>query len=190
MAGEKQKAAQRARFREVAAEAMDVGKGWSGPGGESRVLDGAEELATRQATAAVEAGRRLRPNERRAIRREVIDEQAGQPEQVQRRRLGGPREWLEAMTSQQRRNVETTSYFRRLNAEQQARLLRLRDEVDELDARAELLLAQEREDAWLAEESAAATPTTKTTSRSGSSRSPARSSRPSPTPRGLRGARR
>jgi len=154
MAGEKRQAAQRARFREVAADVMDIGRGYSDRQGASRVLDGATDLAVAAATRATAAGRPLRPNERREVRHEVLGEQAGRPEQAQGRRLGSPREWLEAMTSEQRRNVEKTSYFRRLNTEQQARLLRLRDDVDEIDARAELLLAQEREDDWLAEQSA------------------------------------
>ncbi len=151
MAGERQKAAQRARFREVAADVMDIGRGYSDRQGGSSVLDGATDLAVAAATRATAAGRPLRPNERRQIRHEVLGEQPGQPEQAQRQRLADPRAWLEAMTSQQRRNVETTSYYRKLNAEQQARLLRLRDDVDEIDERAETLLAQEREDAWLEE---------------------------------------
>ena len=41
------------------------------------VLDGAEALATKRSTAAIELGRPLRPSEKRAARRELRQERAG-----------------------------------------------------------------------------------------------------------------
>jgi hypothetical protein len=153
VAGEKQKAAQRARFKAAALAAMDVGKGYTATEGASGVLDGATDLAVAAATRATAAGRPLRPNERREVRQQVLGEQVGrQPGGQPQRRRPTVREWLERMTPEERASVEQTDTFARLSAKAQAHLLRVRDDVDEIDARAELLLAQQREDEWLAEQ--------------------------------------
>jgi hypothetical protein len=162
MAGEKQKAARWERFREVSADSMDIGRGWRGPGrGGGSVVDAAidEAVATtaergrvRMAVAerdpvAIQAAQRALSAKKAELRR---GQAAGQPQR------GRPsvREWLERMSPEERESVERTETFARLSATAQAHLLRVRDDVDEIDARAEALVAQEREDDWLAEQSA------------------------------------
>jgi hypothetical protein len=149
--------AQRAEsFKAHALAVLDVGKGFTVDEGGSRALDGGTELAVAAASRAVLAGRRLRISEKREVRQQVLAEQAGrQPAGHTQRRRPSPREWLEAMTPAQRRNIEGTDYFKQQSTEVQARILRLRDEVDEIDVeaaeRAEYELASQREEAWLAE---------------------------------------
>jgi hypothetical protein len=58
------------------------------------------------------------------------------------------------MTPAERASVEYGDTFRNLSLEAQAHVLRVRDDVDELDEQADLLLAQQREDEWLSEQSA------------------------------------
>jgi hypothetical protein len=64
------RAAKAERTKAVVADALDLGKGWSGPQVGDRVLDGGAELAVRQSRAAIEAGRPLRPREKRALRQQ------------------------------------------------------------------------------------------------------------------------
>jgi hypothetical protein len=135
MAGEKQRAAQRSRFREVAAEAMDIGA----PAPQFRdTIAGAEDLALARAGAAVAAGRPLRANERRQIRQQVLGEQAGQQAaEGQRGRPSvaewrkGVRSWLLGLGPVERAEVEETARFRGFSARAQAEVLGIRERVNE-----------------------------------------------------------
>jgi hypothetical protein len=100
------RAAKAARLREVALDSLDVGRGaWTGPGRAADVVDAGVELATKQATAAVEVGRPLRPTERRQLRRETLDAQAGKRPVGQASSKPSLRDRLERMAPSERYEV-------------------------------------------------------------------------------------
>jgi hypothetical protein len=153
------KAERAARFK-VAAEqaAVDV---WSPHASEKAkdMIDAATEeaLATTAHRADLRAAVAARdPRAMQAAQRALAARKAelrqGQHAGQAERRRPTVREWLERMTPEERASVEQTETFARLSATAQAHLLRVRDNVHEIDARAELLFVQEREDAWLAEQ--------------------------------------
>jgi hypothetical protein len=108
------------------------------PSGYDPVMDGGAEIATARATAAIEAGRPLRPTERREVRRTVLAEQAGaQPAGQPQRRRPSVREWLEAMSPEQRAEFEFTERFQQLSEQAQAHVLRVRESVDAVEEEAE-----------------------------------------------------
>jgi hypothetical protein len=153
------KADQAARMKAAAQQAaVDV---WSPHASETSrdVLDVATEeaLATaghraelRAATAARDP-RAMQEAQRKLAERKAELRQSQAAAQPQRRRPT-VREWLERMSVEERENIEQTETFARLSVRAQAHVLRVRDDVDRIDARAETLLAQEREDEWLAEQ--------------------------------------
>lgn len=143
MAGERQKAERAARFKAAALDALDVGKGYTAGEGASRVLDGAEELATKRATAAVEAGRPLRPNERREVRRQVLGDQAGQRSaQAAKSKRPTIRERLEAMDWEARAEVVESIKDPKVKAY----VARIAADVDQIEEEAEYRAAVESEE--------------------------------------------
>jgi hypothetical protein len=99
------KAERAERLRSTALDSLDVGKGWSGPGRGTDPLDAGAELATKMATAAVQAGRPLRPTERREVRRRSLDAQAGKRPVGQASSKPSLRDRLERMAPSERYEV-------------------------------------------------------------------------------------
>jgi hypothetical protein len=137
------KAERAERAKAVAADALDLGRGWSGPTNASRVMDGGAELAVRRASAAVAQGQPLRPAQRRQLRHEFEQRPGGQPAG---QRKPNTRARLEAMTPAERDAVERTL----TDPEVADYVARIRDEVEDAEELAEYMLATEREEAALA----------------------------------------
>jgi hypothetical protein len=142
------------RFRELAGELMDIGKG--APRSADSVDAAIDEaLATtseraelRAATAERDPRAMQRAQARLAERKRELrgEPGAGQPQRPT------VREWLERMSPEERAAVEQSARFEGLSAQAQALVLRVRDDVDAIDEQADLLLAQQREDEWLSED--------------------------------------
>jgi len=144
----RQRKAERAeRFKAAALDALDVGRGYTAGEGASRVLDGAEELATRRATAAVELGRPLRPNERRQIRRETLEQ--GQQQQRRRPTID---EYLERLTQRQRDEIDQSAWFQNLDERHQADVHRRLAVLEQIEEEAEYRVARDLEEQALLEE--------------------------------------
>ncbi|MFL5934982.1 MAG: hypothetical protein ACJ75Q_00555 [Gaiellaceae bacterium] len=112
------------------------------------IFDGAADLATAKAQAAVAKGRPLKLHERREVRREELERQgSGQPAGQPQRRRPSIRERLEAMSPGER-DAAVASVR---DPEVRAYVAGLRDDVERLDAEAEYLVALEGEEALLAE---------------------------------------
>ena len=108
--------------------------------------DGGSDLAIARAEAAVAAGRPLRGTERRAVRHEVMAAHAAAQPQKRRPRL---REHLESLTEAERlAAVEKVTPGTR----ERAYMERLVESIAEVEYDAELLAAQQNEEAWLAAE--------------------------------------
>jgi hypothetical protein len=127
------------------------------------VFDGGAELATARATAALEAGRPLRPSERRQVRREVLGQPAGQQADGQSQRRGPTiDEYLESLSERQRDEIEQSDWFQNLDERHQADVRRRLAVLEEVEAEAEYefavwkeeqeLAAQEDTEAWPEEE--------------------------------------
>ena len=108
------------------------------------VEDGGTDLALARAAAAAEAGRPLRGTERREVRREVMAAHtAAQPQQ----RRPSLRERLERMTEPERlAAVEKVTPGTR----ERAYMEHLVRSIEEVEYDADLLAAQQNEEAWLA----------------------------------------
>jgi hypothetical protein len=142
------KAERAASFRAAAADALDVGRGWTGPGkGYDPVFDSGTDLSLGLSKAAVEQGRPLRPHERRGKRRELLDQQAGQraAQQAKAKKLSVD-EWLERMSPQARAEVELTEKFQNLSEQAQAYVLRRRSALEEVLEEADYRVAVEDEE--------------------------------------------
>jgi hypothetical protein len=132
------KAARDASFKAAALDALDVGKGWSGPGRGRDPFEPGVELATKRPSAAVELGRPLKPSERREIKHQVLAKQAGK-QQTGRPTAGQAKkptidEYLESLTERQRDEIEESGWFRGLDDRHQAdvrRRLALLEEVEQ-----------------------------------------------------------
>jgi hypothetical protein len=137
------------RMRASALDALDVGRGWSGPGrSPDPVFDGGTDLSLRMSDASVRAGRQLRPHEEREIRRELRAEQAGQRAARQpQSRKPNIRARLEAMSPAERDAAEATIQ----DPEVRAYAARIRAEVEAVEEEAEYLAAVDHEERTLAE---------------------------------------
>jgi hypothetical protein len=132
------RAAQAERTRSTALDALDVGKGWSGPQATSDVLDGGTELALRQSRAATEAGP-LRGSEQRKLRREFREQPIG-------RRQPSTFEWLEQKTPLERDEWVAGEQFASFPEHVQAFVLKERARLEEAEEEAEYRLALQREE--------------------------------------------
>jgi hypothetical protein len=125
------KAEREASWKEKVAEAMDFGK----PRAPVRdVFDAGTELATAKANAAVDAGRPLRLNEQREVRRQVLEQQAGKST---RKRSSSIDEYLESLSERQRDEIELSPWFRGLDERHQANVRCRLAVLEEIEAEAE-----------------------------------------------------
>lgn len=125
-----------AKWKAAVAESMDLGRGWTGPGRGRDPFDAGVELATKQATAAREAGRPLRPSERREVRREVLAQQAGTKPAGQARRPTID-EYLESLSERQRDEIEQSDWFQNLDERHRADVRRRVDALAQVEEEAE-----------------------------------------------------
>jgi hypothetical protein len=144
------KAEREERLRSTALDSLDVGRGWSGPGRASDVVDAgiAEAVATtseRVALRTARGGREVQQAQRElaAKKAEVRGQQAAGKPKSKRPSI---RERLEAMSESERDRVVASIR----DPQVRAYVAGLRDDVNEVEQEAEYLAAVEREEATLA----------------------------------------
>jgi hypothetical protein len=115
------------------------------------IFDGAADLATAKAQAAVERGRPLKLHERRALRRDVFARQAGQqPAQQGQRRRPTIDEYLESLSERQREEIEHGAWFQGLDARHQADVRRRLAVLEQIEEEAEYEFQMWKEEQALA----------------------------------------
>jgi hypothetical protein len=149
MAGPKQTPPGNRELRQRMRAAIDAGAlaAPANPSGADPIFDGGEALATAEATAATKAGRPLRWQERREVRRSELERQAsGQPAGQPQKRKQTLDDWLESLTPTQRANLELAPWFQTLSEERQEKILRRREVLEQVEADADYEYAR-----WLEE---------------------------------------
>lgn len=161
MARASDKAAQRERFKAAALDALDVGKGWTGPGrGGGSVVDAAiaEAVATTGERANVRAAVATRDPHRiqqasaaLAARKAELrqGEAAGGQQRRQRPTID---DYLERLTQRQREDIEQSAWFRKLDERHQADVRRRLAVLEEIEQEAEYRVARDLEEQALLEE--------------------------------------